>query len=94
MAEENLSRQTSEESDLLEHSTKKTKTSTESPMGEVSMSKEDGTSGAKPGALSFKQIVANESASETMSQTELDLISDDEEESGRRWLPSHYAYQR
>lgn len=44
------------------------------------MSKEDGTSGAKPGALSFKQIVANESASETMSQTELDLISDDEEE--------------
>nr|GMC66445.1 uncharacterized protein LOC109150807 [Ipomoea batatas] len=72
MTEETLSRWNSEEQDLLERSTKKTKMSIESPMGEASLNKKDGTS----------EIVANETAGSTSvrRQTELDLISGDEEE--------------
>lgn len=78
-------RRHSEEQDLLERSTKKTKTSTETPMGEVSTNREGDDlvgkdKGGSTGTLSFKQIVANEISMDSKKQEELDLISDDEED--------------
>ncbi|XP_031120937.1 uncharacterized protein LOC116024177 [Ipomoea triloba] len=74
----------SEEKDQLDRSKKKTKTSTESPMGEATPTREAmPTQGAsmekQPGALSFKQIVANEShQSSQVTAEDIDLVSDDE----------------
>lgn len=80
-------RRNSEEQDQLERSTKKkTKTSTESPMGEAlptmgAGGQEAMTSEKYQGTPSFKQILANETAGNAHQMVEeIDLVSDDEEE--------------
>lgn len=84
--EETLStRRHNEEQDLLERSTKKTKTTTESPMGEAPQVREgislmDKGKEVEGGVLSFKQIVANETNRESSNQEDLDLISDDDDD--------------
>ncbi|XP_031124226.1 uncharacterized protein LOC116026940 [Ipomoea triloba] len=71
----------SEEQDQLDRSTKKTKTSTESPMGEAIPQTAATGMVAPAGTLSFKQVVANESGhTEQRVVKEIDLVSDDEEE--------------